>query len=127
VRIGAYADRRDEVFERWSASMRELARLPNVHVKLGGLGMRINGFAFDKGETPPSSQVLAQTWKPWIETCIEAFGADRCMFESNFPVDKGSYSYVIGWNAFKRLTAGCSAGERQALFEGTATRVYRLD
>jgi predicted TIM-barrel fold metal-dependent hydrolase len=127
VRIGAYADRRDEVFERWSASMRELARLPNVHVKLGGLGMRINGFAFDKGETPPSSQVLAQTWKPWIETCIEAFGADRCMFESNFPVDKGSYSYVIGWNAFKRLTAGCSAGERQALFEGTASRVYRLD
>jgi predicted TIM-barrel fold metal-dependent hydrolase len=127
VRIGAYEDRRDEVFERWSASMRELARLPNVHVKLGGLGMRINGFAFDKGETPPSSQVLAQTWKPWIETCIEAFGADRCMFESNFPVDKGSYSYVIGWNAFKRLTAGCSAGERQALFEGTATRVYRLD
>ncbi|WP_280152022.1 amidohydrolase family protein [Piscinibacter sp. XHJ-5] len=127
VRIGAYEDRRDEVFERWSASMRELARLPNVHVKLGGLGMRINGFEFDKGETPPSSQVLAQTWKPWIETCMEAFGADRCMFESNFPVDKGSYSYAIGWNAFKRLTAGCSAGERQALFEGTATRVYRLD
>ena len=126
VRIGAYQDRRDEVFERWSASMRELALLPNVHVKLGGLGMRINGFDFDKAETPPSSQLLARTWKPWIETCIEAFGADRCMFESNFPVDKGSYSYVVGWNAFKRLTAGCSASERQALFEGTATRVYRL-
>jgi L-fuconolactonase len=111
VRIGAY---------------QELARLPNVHVKLGGLGMRINGFDFDKGETPPSSELLARTWKPWIETCIEAFGADRCMFESNFPVDKGSYSYAVGWNAFKRLTAGCSAAERQALFEGTATRVYRL-
>ncbi len=127
VRIGAYQDRRDEVFERWSLSMRELARLPNVHVKLGGLGMRINGFDFDKGALPPSSEQLAQAWRPWIETCIEAFGADRCMFESNFPVDKGSYSYAVGWNAFKRLTAGYSPGERQALFEGTAARVYRLD
>ena len=106
--------------------MRELALLPNVYVKLGGLGMRINGFDFDQGDTPPSSELLALAWKPWIETCIEAFGADRCMFESNFPVDKGSYSYAVGWNAFKRLTAGCSASERQALFEGTATRVYRL-
>jgi L-fuconolactonase len=127
VRIGAYQEHQGEVFERWRASMRELARLPNVHVKLGGLGMRINGFDFDKGETPPSSEQLAQTWKPWIETCIEAFGADRCMFESNFPVDKGSYSYAVGWNAFKRLTSGYSPAERQALFEGTATRVYRLD
>lgn len=127
VRIGAYQDRRVEVFERWSASMRELARLPNVHVKLGGLGMRINGFDFHKGERPPSSEQLARNWKPWIETCIEAFGVDRCMFESNFPVDKGSYSYAVGWNAFKRLTAHCSADERQALFEGTAARVYRLD
>ncbi len=127
VRIGAYRDRQAEVFERWSASMRELARLPNVHVKLGGLGMRINGFDFDQGESPPSSELLARTWKPWIETCIEAFGADRCMFESNFPVDKGSYSYAVGWNAFKRLTAACSPDERQALFEGTASRIYRLD
>jgi predicted TIM-barrel fold metal-dependent hydrolase len=127
VRIGAYQDRQDEVFARWSASMRELARLPNVYVKLGGLGMRINGFGFEQGETPPTSERLAQTWKPWIETCIEAFGADRCMFESNFPVDKGSYSYAVGWNAFKRLTASYSATERQALFSGTASRVYRLD
>jgi L-fuconolactonase len=127
VRIGAYQARRAEVFERWSASMHELARLPNVHVKLGGLGMRINGFDFDKGELPPSSEQLATAWKPWIETCIEAFGADRCMFESNFPVDKGSYSFATGWNAFKRLTTGCSASERQWLFDGTASRVYRLD
>ena len=127
VRIGAYQERRDEVFARWGASMRELARLPNVHVKLGGLGMRINGFDFDRGATPPSSEHLAQTWKPWIETCIEAFGVQRCMFESNFPVDKGSYRYDVGWNAFKLLTSAYSASERQALFEGTATRVYRLD
>ncbi len=127
VRIGAYQDRRDEVFQRWRASMRELARQPNVHVKLGGLGMRINDFDFDQGAAPPSSQHLAQAWKPWIETCIEAFGAERCMFESNFPVDKGSYSFAVGWNAFKRLTAHCSSSERQALFQGTASRVYRLD
>jgi L-fuconolactonase len=127
VRIGAYQGRDTEVFERWSASMRELARLPNVHVKLGGLGMRINGFGFESGELPPSSEQLAAAWRPWIETCIGAFGVDRCMFESNFPVDKGSYSYVAGWNAFKRLTAGCSAAERQQLFEVTASRVYRLD
>jgi len=126
VRIGPYEGRHDDVFRRWSASMRELARLPNVFVKLGGLGMRINGFGFERGEAPPSSEQLAQTWKPWMETCIEALGADRCMFESNFPVDKGSYSFVVGWNAFKRLTTGCSPAERQALFEGTATRVYRL-
>lgn len=126
VRIGAYERQRAEVFEYWSQSMRTLARLPNVHVKLGGLGMRINGFDFHMGERPPSSEQLAAAWKPWIETCVETFGAHRCMFESNFPVDKGSYSYRTGWNAFKRLTAGCSASERQQLFEGTACRVYRL-
>jgi len=127
VRTGTYEGRHPGVFERWRAGMRTLAELPNVFVKLGGLGMRINGFGFEKGELPPSSEQLAQIWKPWIETCIDAFGADRCMFESNFPVDKGSYSYAVGWNAFKRLTAHYSAGERQALFSGTATRVYRLD
>ena len=127
VRIGAYEDRRPEIFEIWARAMRDLARLPNVQVKLGGLGMRINGFDFEKGETPPSSQQLADTWKPWMETCIEAFGASRCMFESNFPVDKGSYSYATCWNAFKRLTAGATAAERLSLFEGTASRVYRLD
>lgn len=126
VRIGAYEHLRSEVFETWLSGMRELAQLPNVFVKLGGLGMRINGFDFEKGEVPPSSEQLARTWAPWMEPCIEAFGADRCMFESNFPVDKGSYSYATGWNAFKRLTADASASERQALFEGTATRVYRL-
>ncbi|WP_193099652.1 amidohydrolase family protein [Burkholderia sp. Z1] len=126
VRIASYADRRPEVFERWSASMRALARLPNVYVKVGGLGMRINGFDFDKGARPPSSVQLADTWKPWMLTCIEAFGAERCMFESNFPVDKGSYSYVNGWNAFKRLTAHASPDERDALFRGTVTRAYRL-
>ncbi|QFZ85179.1 amidohydrolase family protein [Variovorax paradoxus] len=126
LRIAAYEALRAQVFDTWLHSMRQLAKLPNVYVKLGGLGMRINGFDFEKRERPPSSDQLAQTWKPWMEPCIEAFGADRCMFESNFPVDKGSYSYTACWNAFKRLTSGASAEERQALFEGTATRVYRL-
>ncbi|WP_175714178.1 amidohydrolase family protein [Burkholderia ambifaria] len=126
VRIASYADKRPEVFQRWSASMRELARLPNVFVKVGGLGMRINGFDFEKGARPPSSEQLADAWKPWMLTCIEAFGAERCMFESNFPVDKGSYSYVNGWNAFKRLTAHASPTERDALFRGTVSHVYRL-
>ncbi|MBR8256406.1 amidohydrolase family protein [Burkholderia ambifaria] len=126
VRIASYADKRPEVFQRWSASMRELARLPNVFVKVGGLGMRINGFDFEKGARPPSSEQLAEAWKPWMLTCIEAFGAERCMFESNFPVDKGSYSYVNGWNAFKRLTAHASPNERDALFRGTVSHVYRL-
>lgn len=127
VRIASYADQRKEVFDRWSRSMRELAQLPNVHVKLGGLGMRINGFDFEKGVRPPSSVELAETWKPWMHTCIDAFGADRCMFESNFPVDKGSYPFSNGWNAFQRLTAQASSQEREALFRGTVSRVYRLD
>ena len=126
LRIGAYASRQPEVFAQWRDAMRRLAELPNVCVKLGGLGMRMNGFAFDKGERPPGSATLAAAWRPWMETCIEAFGTDRCMFESNFPVDKGSYGYATGWNAFKRLTAGAGASERHALFHGTANRVYRL-
>jgi predicted TIM-barrel fold metal-dependent hydrolase len=126
VRIASYADYRKDVFDVWSRSMRELAQLPNVHVKVGGLGMRINGFEFEKGERPPSSIELAEAWKPWMLTCIEAFGANRCMFESNFPVDKGSYPFSNGWNAFKRMTAHASAEERHTLFGGTATRVYRL-
>jgi predicted TIM-barrel fold metal-dependent hydrolase len=126
VRIGAYAQHREETFDDWSASIRALAALPNVFMKLGGLGLRINGFGFETLPTPATSVELAQRWAPWMQTCIEAFGAERCMFESNFPVDKGSYSYTTCWNAFKRLCGGATAHEKQALFEGTARRVYRL-
>ncbi|HYZ24719.1 MAG TPA: amidohydrolase family protein [Rhodopila sp.] len=125
--IGSYAGRRDEIFREWSRSIRELATCPNVVVKLGGLAMRINGWDFHEKADPPSSNDLAAAWKPYIETCIEAFGPSRCMFESNFPVDKGSYSYAAYWNACKLLTAGASAGEKAALFSGTATRFYRPD
>ena len=111
---------------RLERRIRELAACPNVHVKLGGLGMRLLGFDFHEGELPPSSEQLAAAWRPYVETCIAAFGADRAMFESNFPVDKGSYSYGVFWNACKRLAQGASASEKASLFHGTAWRVYRL-
>ncbi|HZT86419.1 MAG TPA: amidohydrolase family protein [Stellaceae bacterium] len=126
IGLGRYAGRRDEVFAEWRARIRELAECPNVHIKLGGLGMRMFGFAVHSGETPPSSEELARLWRPYIETCIEAFGPERAMFESNFPVDKGSGSYHVFWNAFKRIACGCSPAEKAALFSGTASRFYRL-
>jgi predicted TIM-barrel fold metal-dependent hydrolase len=125
--VGPYAQQRDEVFTTWAASMRELATCPNVHVKLGGLGMGRYGNGFHEQPRPPSSEVLAAVSKPYIQTCIEAFGASRCMFESNFPVDKGAYTYAAYWNACKLLARGASAGEKADLFHGTAARFYRLD
>ena len=97
-----------------------------MHVKLGGLGMKMFGFDVHEGELPPSSEQLATAWLPYIETCISAFGPGRAMFESNFPVDKGSYGYGVFWNACKRLAQGASAAEKADLFHGTASRVYRL-
>ena len=126
IGIGPYAGKRDDVFTEWKNRITELARCPNVHVKLGGLGMRLFGFDVHAGELPPSSEELTTLWRPYIETCIEAFGPARAMFESNFPVDKGSGSYQVFWNAFKRIAAGCSADEKTALFSGTASRFYRL-
>ena len=124
--IGPYAGRRSEVYQGWAAAIRALGRHPNVFVKLGGLGMHFGGFGFHELPQPPSSELLATAWRPYIETCIEAFGADRCMFESNFPVDKGSYGYAAFWNACKRLAIGATAAEKTALFSGTAARFYRL-
>jgi predicted TIM-barrel fold metal-dependent hydrolase len=127
IGLGRYKGKRDEVFANWSAGIRALAACPNVHVKLGGLGMKMFGFDVHEGELPPSSEQLATLWRPYVETCITAFSARRAMFESNFPVDKGSYSYGVYWNACKRLAQGASAGEKADLFNGTASRFYRLD
>ncbi len=124
--LGWYADKRAEIFAGWKRDMVELATCSNVHIKLGGLGMRVNGFAFHHRERAPSSKDLADAWRPYIETCIEAFGPKRCMFESNFPVDKISGSYAVYWNAFKRLASGASAADKAALFRDTAKRFYRL-
>ena len=126
IGIGPYAGKRDAVFAEWSTHLRTLADCPNVHVKLGGLGMRLFGFDFASRTRPPTSLELAQSWRPYIETCIEAFGASRCMFESNFPVDKGSCSYAVLWNAFKHIATAASASEKELLFSGTAKKVYRL-
>jgi L-fuconolactonase len=126
IGLGRYKGKRDAVFADWSARIRELSTCPNVHVKLGGLGMKVFGFDVHEGELPPSSEQLATAWRPYIETCIEAFGANRAMFESNFPVDKGSYGYGVFWNACKRLVQGASANEKADLFHGTASRFYRL-
>ncbi len=124
--IQGYAGKRDAVLEDWAAAIKRLAKCPNVYIKLGGLGMRINGFGFEDAADPPTSEALAKAWKPYIHTCIEAFGASRCMFESNFPVDKGSYSYPVFWNACKLLAKDASPTEKADLFAGTAQRFYRL-
>jgi L-fuconolactonase len=125
--VGINAYKKDQVFPVWKKSIDALAKRPNVHVKLGGLGMRLCGHEFDQLADPPSSQMLADTWRPYIETCIAAFGPSRAMFESNFPVDKGSYSYGVFWNACKLLAKDASAAEKADLFYGTAKRFYRLE
>lgn len=124
--VGPYAGKRDEVFREWRAAMTELAKCPNAHVKLGGLAMSIMGFDFHKQPLPPSSGELANAWRPYFETCIELFGASRCMFETNFPVDKAMCSYAVLWNGFKRIAGGSSPREMQALFHDTAATFYRL-
>ncbi len=124
--IGPYRGKGDEVFAEWKGYMQDLAGCPNVIIKLGGLAMDVNGFDLHLEPLPPSSGECARLWRPYIETAIELFGADRCMFESNFPVDKGAVSYPVVWNAFKRIAAGASDAEKASLFHDTAARVYRL-
>ena len=123
----AYAGQRDAGFGEWANNITALAACPNVVMKVGGLAMPFGGFASFMAEPPATAQALADEWRPWIETAITAFGADRCMFESNFPVDRGSCDYRTLWNAFKLISASASEAERTALFSGTAARVYRLD
>ena len=123
---GPYAGRHPEEFARWKAAMAELATCPNVTVKLGGMINRGAGFDFHTAATAPSAAQMAEIWRPHVETCIELFGAERCMFESNFPVDKMAIGYAALWNAFKRIVAGASHDQKRALFAGTAARFYRL-
>ena len=126
VGLGRFANRREETFAVWKASIEEIAKCPNVVVKLGGLAMRLLGYDFHQRPRPPSSEEAAAAWRPYIESCIEAFGPGRCMFESNFPPDKGQCSYQVIFNAFKRIAAPYSEAEKTALFSKTATEVYRL-
>lgn len=120
---GPYRGRLEEARAEWHAAMQDLSRRRNVFIKLGALPARFGG---DPGE-PPGSDAVAEAWRPWIEPCIETFGAQRCMFESNFPVHKNWLSFPVLWNAFKRIAAGASAAEKADLFAGTACRAYRID
>ncbi len=125
--VGVYKGRREERFHEWRGNINALAKCPNVYVKVGGLPMPFAGWRARMAEPLPSSETLASQWKPYVETCIEAFGANRCMFESNFPVDRFGSSYVTLWNAFKHITANYSAADKTALFSGTASQVYRVN
>ena len=118
--------KRDEVFATWRRHILELAQFDNLSVKLGGLGMLHCGWDFHLRDVSPTSEELADAWRPYIETCIEAFGPSRCMMESNFPPDKQTCGYGVLWNAMKRITQGCSIADKTALYRDTAARVYRL-
>lgn len=124
--VGVYADKREEIFNVWRKSIADLATCPNIIVKLGGINMEYCGFGWHENAKPPTSEQLSDATRQYFETAIEAFGPDRCMFESNFPVDKVSCSYPVLWNSFKRMTQTYSPSERAALFHDTAARVYRL-
>ena len=124
--IGPYAGRQEEIFVQWKRDLAELATCPNVSIKLGGLAMPWCGFGFEDGIKPPSSDQLVAKQAGYYHYAIEQFGPARCMFESNFPVDKCALSYAVLWNAFKKMAARYTESEQDALFRGTATRVYRL-
>ncbi len=125
--VGRFAGQADAVFEQWSRDIAEIAACDNVVAKLGGLAMPPNGFGWDTRATPATSDELVDAQRRYYLRAIEVFGAERCMFESNFPVDKLSLSYHVYWNAMKKLAASLSPAEQDALFKGTATRVYRLE
>ncbi|BBQ00917.1 amidohydrolase (plasmid) [Burkholderia sp. SFA1] len=125
--VGPHAEQREQVMAQWKRGLQRLASLPNTRMKLGGAGLNVFGFDFAMRDVPPSSEDLAHAWRPYFDTCIELFGTERCMFESNFPVDKGMFSYGVLWNAFKRLARSMSADEKAALFSKTAASTYRLE
>ncbi|OZD08782.1 amidohydrolase [Rhodococcus sp. 06-156-3C] len=124
---GPYASDQQLHFKRWREAIRALAERPNVSCKLGGLLARGAAYDYVSAATPPTSDQLVTSWSPWINECIEAFGANRCMFESNFPVEKMGVNYSTLWNAYKKMTISASDAERHALFGGTARDFYRLD
>ena len=127
IGVGPYADRRDAIFDDWKRDIAEIARCENVVAKLGGLAMPDNGFGWHTAVRPPTSDEFVEAQSRYYFHMIECFGANRCMFESNFPVDRMSLSYRVLWNGCKKIAQSCSPDERDALFAGTATRVYRLD
>ena len=126
VRVGPFADKIDEVFDQWKKDILAISRCDNVVAKIGGLAMPCNGYGWEEGATPPTSDEVVAAQRDYYLYAIDCFGPQRCMFESNFPVDKMSLSYQVYWNAMKKLTADFSEADKHALFSGTATRVYKL-
>ena len=124
--VGRFAGRRAEIFEQWKKDVAELAECPNVVAKLGGLAMPDNGFGWMGRELPPGSDEFVEAQAPYYLHMIECFTPERCMFESNFPVDKLSISYHVLWNGLKKIVRDFSEDEKDAMFRGTAIRVYRL-
>ena len=123
---GPYRGKTDEVFKVWKAAITRVSNRNNVFIKLGAMPIRMPGFEGDRS-LPPGSAEVAAAWRPWMETCIEAFGPARSMYESNFPVQKRWCSYQVCWNAFKRISASASASDKADLFAGAAARAYRLE
>ena len=126
IHIGEYKGKQALTHREWRPAMMRLSRLPNINVKLGGLGMALNGAKFHLNDQPPSSIELSDTWKPWIYETLNMFGVDKCMFESNFPVDKGSCSYGSLWNAFKTIANEMSEDEKNKLFYENAAKIYKI-
>jgi predicted TIM-barrel fold metal-dependent hydrolase len=126
IHLGEYEGKQAATHREWRSAMMRLSRIPNINVKLGGLGMAVNGAKFHNSKFPPNSVQLSDVWKPWIYETIDMFGFDRCMFESNFPVDKGSCSYGTLWNAFKILATDMSDDEKNKLFSKNAARIYKI-
>lgn len=126
IHLGEYEGKQAVTHREWRSAMIRLSRIPNINVKLGGLGMAVNGAKFHNDKIPPNSVQLSDVWKPWIYETIDMFGFDRCMFESNFPVDKGSCSYGALWNAFKILATDMSDDEKNKLFSKNAARIYKI-
>ena len=126
IGVGPYAGHRNEIFVAWKPAIAELAKNPNVVAKIGGIQMVVNGYGWEQRKQPPTSDELLAANRDWYIYMIDRFGPTRCMFESNFPVDRLSCSYTVLWNQFKKLTKSFSADERAAMFHDTAMRVYRL-
>ena len=124
--IGDYAGKQREIFPQWQQDIAELATCPNVVAKLGGLAMPINGWGWDQRATPATSDEIVAAHSAYYLHTIDCFGPARCMFESNFPVDRLSVSYNVLWNAFKKMSRPFSADEQHAMFMGNAQRIYNL-
>jgi predicted TIM-barrel fold metal-dependent hydrolase len=124
--VGRFAGHHDEIFEQWRLDLADVAACENTVAKLGGLAMPDNGFGFHVAERPPTSDELLTAQRRWYEYTIECFGPERCMFESNFPVDRFSLSSTVYWNAMQKLAASYTDADQSAMFSGTARRVYRL-